>query len=52
MLTISEYLEQLITIKSDIKAAIIEQGQSVGDDFSTYATAIGNIKGGGGKQLR
>ena len=51
MSAISEQLEEIVQIKSDIKAAIIEQGQSVGDDFSTYATAIGNIEGGGGSNF-
>ena len=48
MPSIASQLETLATIKNDIKAAIIEKGQTVGDDFSTYATAIGNIEGGGG----
>ena len=48
MPSIASQLETLAGIKSDIKAAIIDKGQTVGDDFSTYATAIGNIEGGGG----
>ena len=48
MSSIAIQLETLAGIKSDIKAAIIDKGQTVGDDFSTYATAIGNIEGGGG----
>lgn len=47
MSSIASQLETLAGIKSDIKAAIIDKGQTVGDDFSTYATAIGNIEGGG-----
>lgn len=48
MPSIASQLETLASIKSDIKAAIIDKGQTVGDDFSTYATAIGNIECGGG----
>jgi len=51
MSVISEQLEILAGIKNDIKAAIIDKGQTVGDDFSTYATAIENIEGGGGENF-
>ena len=48
MSTISEKLTQLNTIKGDIKAAINNKGGEVGDDFSTYATAINNLSTGSG----
>lgn len=47
MSTIASQLETLAEIKNNIKAAIIDKGQTVGDDFSTYANAIENISGGG-----
>ena len=46
MSTISEKLTQLNTIKGDIKAAINNKGGEVGNDFSTYATAINNLSTG------
>ena len=49
MSTISEKLTQLNTIKGDIKTAINNKGGEVGDDFSTYATAINNLSGGSGE---
>lgn len=49
MSTIAEKLTQLSTIKGDIKTAINNKGGSVGDDFSTYATAINNLSTGSGK---
>ena len=48
MSTISEKLTQLNTIKSDIKTAINNKGGEVGNDFSTYATAINNLSTGSG----
>ena len=48
MSTISEKLTQLNTIKSDIKTAINNKGGEVGNDFSTYATAISNLSTGSG----
>ena len=48
MSTISEKLTQLNTIKGDIKAAINNKGGEVGNDFSTYATAINNLSTGSG----
>lgn len=48
MSNISDKLIQLSNIKSDIKTAINNKGQSVGDDFSTYANAIDNITTGDG----
>ena len=48
MSTISEKLTQLNTIKGDIKAAINNKGGEVGNDFSTYATAINNLSIGSG----
>lgn len=49
MSTISEKLTQLNTIKGDIKAAINNKGGEVGNDFSTYATAINNLSAGSGE---
>lgn len=49
MSTISEKLTQLNTIKGDIKTAINNKGGEVGNDFSTYATAINNLSGGSGE---
>ena len=46
MSTISEKLTQLNTIKGDIKTAINNKGGEVGNDFSTYATAINNLSTG------
>lgn len=48
MSNISDKLIQLSNIKNDIKTAINNKGQSVGDDFSTYANAINNITTGDG----
>lgn len=48
MATISENLVKLAEIKSDLKSAITEKGQTVNDDFSTYAEAVRKISGGGG----
>ena len=49
MSTISEKLTQLNTIKGDIKTAINNKGGEVGNDFSTYATAINNLSSGSGE---
>ena len=49
MSTISEKLTQLNTIKGDIKTAINNKGGEVGNDFSTYATAINNLSTGSGE---
>ena len=52
MPTIAEQLQQIATIKANIKAAIEAKGETVGDDaFSTYPAHIGNISGGGGDNL-
>lgn len=47
MATVSENLTTLIGIKNDIKTAIINKGVEVGDNFSSYATAIGSINSSG-----
>lgn len=47
-MAISDKLETLNGIKSDIKAAIIAKGGTATDDFTTYATAISNLPSGGG----
>ena len=44
MSTIAENLTKLQTIKADIKQAIIDKGQEVGDDMTVYASAIASIK--------
>lgn len=53
MSTIAEQLAELAQVKADIKAAIIDKGVAVSDSdaFSTYATKIGQISGGGGVVL-
>lgn len=50
MSTIAEQLQELAQIKEAIRQAIIAKGVTVSSDaaFSTYATAIGQISGGGG----
>lgn len=49
MPTIAEQLQQIATIKANIKAAIEAKGETVGSDsFATYPTHIANISGGGG----
>ena len=47
-MSIASKLQQLIGIKADIKDAINQQGQSVGDNMTEYASAILAISGGGG----
>ena len=42
-MSVAEKLTQLASIKSDIKTAINGKGQTVGDDMTTYASAISNI---------
>lgn len=48
MATISEKLNTLNTIKSDIKGALEAKGATPNDDFTTYATEIQNLSTGGG----
>lgn len=48
MATITENIQTLRSIKSDIKNAITDKGGSVGNDFKTYAQAITNLPSGGG----
>ena len=48
MPTIAEQLQQIASIKANIKAAIEAKGETVGSDaFATYPTHIANISGGG-----
>lgn len=49
MSTIAEQLQELAQIKEEIRQAIINKGVTVSSDaaFSTYATAISQISGGG-----
>lgn len=44
MSAISEQLEEIAQIKSDIKDAIIAKGQVVGNKFDDYAQAILDIQ--------
>lgn len=46
MNSINEQLDRLETYKTNIKSAIIEKGQTVGDNMGEYAEAINNIKSG------
>lgn len=48
--TLQAKLEKLIATKADLKAALIEQGQTVADDdpFASYADKIRMIEGEGG----
>ena len=50
MATITENIQTLRSIKSDIKNAIIQKGGSVTDAFGTYAQAITNLPSGGGNE--
>lgn len=43
-MTIASKLTQLAEIKADIKQAINDKGQTVGDNMTTYAEAIGSIE--------
>jgi hypothetical protein len=43
---ITDSLNKLKEIKSDIKEAIINKGIEVGDKFEEYAAGIDSIKGG------
>lgn len=44
MSTTAEKLTLLLNTKADIKAALVEKGQNVGDVFSTYADKIRAIE--------
>ena len=48
MTTISDKLTSIYNAKKDIKSAITEKGQSVGDNILDYASAIRNIEQGSG----
>ena len=45
-MSIADKLQTIQSIKDDIKIAINNKGGNVGDDFTTYSTAIDNIQGG------
>lgn len=47
-MTIASKLTTINTALSDIKTAIVNKGQTPTGDITTFATAIGNISGGGG----
>lgn len=44
---VAQSLDELQSVKSDLKAALAEKGQSVGDVFSTYPAAVRAIETGG-----
>lgn len=46
--TIADKLAKLNATKADLKAALAEKGQTVGDVFSTYPAAVRAIETGGG----
>lgn len=48
MATIAENLQTIVDCKIAIKQAIIDKGGQVGDDLTTYASAIANLPSGGG----
>lgn len=50
MSTINEKLVRLEGYKNDIKQAIIDKGQTVGDNMAEFANAISQISGGGGDE--
>lgn len=47
-MSIQSEIDRLSGIKADLKAALAEKGQSVGDVFSTYPAAVRAIETGGG----
>lgn len=46
--TIADKLAKLNTTKEELKAALAEKGQTVGEVFSTYPAAVRAIETGGG----
>lgn len=46
-MSVADKLKTIQTIKSDIKTSIINKGIEVGDDFTTYASAIDTIEANG-----
>ena len=46
--TIADKLAKLNTTKEELKAALAEKGQTVGDVFSAYPAAVRAIETGGG----
>ena len=48
--TIADKLAKLNETKADLKAALLEKGQTVGDVFSTYPDAVRAISSGGGRR--
>lgn len=46
--TTADKLALLVATKADLKAALAEKGQTVGDVFSTYPAAVRAIETGGG----
>jgi hypothetical protein len=46
MATIGEMLTELAGVKQDIKTSLAAKGQTVGDDFTTYAEAVDDIPSG------
>lgn len=52
MATIGEMLTELAEVKQDIKTSLAGKGQTVGNDFTTYAEAVDDITGGEAKPTR
>lgn len=46
-MSVADKLQTIQTIKSEIKTSIINKGVEVGDDFTTYASAIETIESNG-----
>lgn len=51
-MSIQSEIDRLSGIKADLKAALAEKGQTVGDVFSTYPAAVRAISGGGDVDLK
>ncbi|OUN23675.1 hypothetical protein B5G34_00845 [Flavonifractor sp. An82] len=49
--TIADKLAKLAATKADLKAALAEKGQTVGDVFSTYPAVVRAIETGGKKTI-
>ena len=46
-MSIQSEIDRLMGIKADLKSALAEKGQTVGDVFSTYPAAVRAIESGG-----
>ena len=47
-MSIQSEIDRLAGIKADLKSALAEKGQTVGDEFSAYPAAVRAIETGGG----